>query len=534
MADGGCNNSAPNDVVELEAMRRDTLSWHPCQIALCYTGSGLVVQYGDSNFEETITDEQDILKRLRVRSIPLQGDDCSFIKRGDHVLATKSSRAKGVLYDARIEEALHVRHSKRIHCRCSFRISFLHQFNEEEALTVPSSSIMKLSTKSIHLHPTISTFFAMMDSPSCLDDTQGPMIVDGMNLEMDINLLLEKQINEISNSTDISGKKFSMDFVFGQVDFKGQSNAPIIEASFKDPNGSNGSENKQHTGTTLEIPPVCIPSIEEEIKGSRFLSPLAARAALASSRSEFPQSPLKISEDKGLVKELFPTSNAPEIVEVSKEIDKRKKTGENKISQPSNSRFTRAKAQKVNGWNEAQRVTRSTVERAEKIEVNEYNSAADDNVVVQNGTFFQNEEKQNYPKRLTRSAAREGAEMVNEQLNYPKRLTRSFSQVESEKINVQPKRRLRKSSSPEVDLFKDVIVDTNTLEPENSLATEVNEYLTEERETNRKTCARKSTPKNSENGVGSCESTGKKCSSSKKQDTRFSPRLRTLRSQSKA
>ncbi|KAL8484027.1 hypothetical protein ACS0TY_026645 [Phlomoides rotata] len=468
-------------------------------------------------------------------------------------------------------QAFHVRHSKRIHCRCSFRIKWLHQVNEEEALTVPSSSIMKLSTKSIHLHPTISTFFSMMESPNGLDETPCPMIVDGMNSEMDISVLLEKQIKEISNSTDISRETISTDFVFGKVDFKGQSNASIIEASLKDPNvmlpflnklkGSNGSENKQHTETTMKIHPVCIPSIEEEITGSRFLSPLAARAALASLRSEFPQSPLKISatsEGKGLVKELFPTSNAPQTVEVSNlssgaqtnEIDKRERIREKKISRPSNSRFTRAKAQNINGQNEAtqmtntngtlltvtraRRVTRSTAEGAEKIEVEEYNATVD----LQNDTFVQNAEKQNYPKRLTRTAAREGAEKVNvqsddqkgtliqnsEKQNYPK-LTRSLSQAESEKINGQRKQKLRKSSSPElheVDLFKeDVIVDSNTLEPEN-----------------RKSCTRvKNTQKSSESGVGSYQSTRQKSSSSKKQDTRFSPRLGSLprtRSQSRA
>lgn len=321
------------------------------------------------------------------------------------------------------------------------------------------------------------------------------------------------------------------------VDFKGQTNAPMIEASLKDPNvmlpfldklkGTNGSENKQHTETTVEIPPVCIPSIEEEITGSRFLSPLAARAALASLRSEFPQSPLKISEGKGLVKELFPASNVP-IVEVSNlssgaqvnVMDKRNKIKEKKISQPSNSRFTRA--QKVNGQNEAtqmtntngtpltvtrgRRVTRSTVEGAEKIEVKEYNATVD----LQNCTFVQNAVKQNYPKRLTRSAAREGAEKINlksdvqkgtvvqnsENQNYPKRLTRALSQAESEKIKVQPKRKPRRSCSPGVDLFEeDVIVDTNMLEPDNSLASPL---ATEETEKNRKACTHvKNTPKSS-------------------------------------
>lgn len=112
-------------------------------------------------------------------------------------------------------QAFHVRHSKRIHCRCSFRIKWLH---EKEALTVPSSSIMKLSTKSIHLHPTISTFFSMMESPNGLDETPCPMIVDGMNSEMDISVLLEKQIKEISNSTDISRETISTGFVFGKGD----------------------------------------------------------------------------------------------------------------------------------------------------------------------------------------------------------------------------------------------------------------------------------------------------------------------------
>ena len=59
--------------------------------------------YGN-NLEEVIIDKQEIFARIRVRSIPLQGDDCSSIRKGDHVLATESSHVKGVFYDARVEQ----------------------------------------------------------------------------------------------------------------------------------------------------------------------------------------------------------------------------------------------------------------------------------------------------------------------------------------------------------------------------------------------------------------------------------------------
>lgn len=59
--------------------------------------------YGN-NMEEMITDKQGISARIRVRSTPLQGDDCLSIRQGEHVLATESSHAKGVFYDARVEK----------------------------------------------------------------------------------------------------------------------------------------------------------------------------------------------------------------------------------------------------------------------------------------------------------------------------------------------------------------------------------------------------------------------------------------------
>lgn len=96
-----------------------------------------------------------------------------------------------------------MRHSKRSRCRCSFTIKWLHRALPEEALTVPASAIMKLETKSIHFHPTISALFSMQEFPDALDAMPCSMIADGKNWEMDINVLLEQQIKAISTSTDI-------------------------------------------------------------------------------------------------------------------------------------------------------------------------------------------------------------------------------------------------------------------------------------------------------------------------------------------
>lgn len=93
-----------------------------------------------------------------------------------------------------------MRHSKRIHCRCSFTIKWLHHALPEEALTVPASAIMKLATKSIDLHPTISAFFSSQEPSNALDTAPCLEIAEGNNWEMDINVLLEQQIKKISTS----------------------------------------------------------------------------------------------------------------------------------------------------------------------------------------------------------------------------------------------------------------------------------------------------------------------------------------------
>ncbi|KAL8039403.1 hypothetical protein ABFX02_10G034900 [Erythranthe guttata] len=459
MADTGGNNSTGNDVVQLEAMRKDSFSWHPCKVSLCSRGLGLILQFGDNYMEEIITDQQEVMARIRVRSTPLQGDDCSSLRQGDRVLATRSSHAKSVFCDALVEEAMRVRHSKRIHCRCTFKIKWLHQ---EETLTVPAGAIMKLSTESINLHPTISTYFSMLESSNDLDKSPYSIAADITNLEMDINVLLEKQIEEIRNSTNVS-QKISKDFVLGlEVDLGGQSHGWEIDASLKEPcvtipfpnniKAYTGSGTEHTAKTTTEIP-------QEEFNGSRsLLSPLAARAALASLRSNFPQSvelslqsnvekaddfSLEISAALGgkspnfkdIAKTLFPTSTTPPEPQFPKvsSLEKKSKISEKKIIQPSQTRFTRSQIQRSNEMCE------STRKR----------------------TFAEDAEKHNPSKRLTRSA--------------------SVSREETEKNNMQPKQKISKtkfSESKELDLLKgDVSGESNRVKTTPNTAGTSTQYL---------------------------------------------------------
>lgn len=171
---------------------------------------------------------------------------------------------------------------------------------------------------------------------------------------------------------------------------------------------TNGSENKQSIKLILETPPAPTPSIREELIGSRLLlNPLAARAALASLRSEFPQSPkvsarcnengdmtghhttvnlpqgstfcsfaavdcslngqdssLKISATlegespnlRSIVKKLFPTSSPPHIVE-KKTGEKKNEIGAEKTALSAEMRLTRSKIKIGNGMHETSQMT---------------------------------------------------------------------------------------------------------------------------------------------------------------------------------
>lgn len=72
----------------------------------------------------------------------------------------------------------------------------------EETLTVPSKSVMKLSNKDIDSHP---VFAAFLTSLTCRNSVEVPSFLDLLEettCETDLHGLLEKQIEEISKSAD--------------------------------------------------------------------------------------------------------------------------------------------------------------------------------------------------------------------------------------------------------------------------------------------------------------------------------------------
>lgn len=66
---------------------------------------------------------------------------------------------------------------------------------------------MKLSTKSINVHPTISKFLNSVRTLTCSSVSPLPTLVKDTDSEMDLHELLEKQIEDISNSVDDSKNK---------------------------------------------------------------------------------------------------------------------------------------------------------------------------------------------------------------------------------------------------------------------------------------------------------------------------------------
>ncbi|KAL6987569.1 hypothetical protein U1Q18_013314 [Sarracenia purpurea var. burkii] len=303
MAARNRSKATADDTVELEAMRKEDSSWHPCRVSLSSNGVGLIVDYGNTCSEDIIVNEKEAIARLRVRSIPLHGDDCLRVQEDEHVLAAPMSQTKRLFFDAEVEKASRIRHSKKVHCRCTFTIKWLSQDLKGGTLTVPSSSVMKLATKSIDVHPTISAFLNMLKSLHCFGTSPLPTIIDDMDSEIDLHELLEKQIEAISSSADVSKKRISDNTLLGiEVCKKGKYQCGVVAGS-KLSNShvqlpSDHNHLKRTTRSTQKLqmemevkdPSSTASSIEEELLQSRsLLNPLAARAALASLMSKVPQ-----------------------------------------------------------------------------------------------------------------------------------------------------------------------------------------------------------------------------------------------------
>ena len=92
-------------------------------------------------------------------------------------------------------------------------IKWLDHDLEGQTLTVPSSSIMKLANKSISAHPIVHIFLKPEKDTGLSYSSPLLTILEGTDAEMDLNKLLEKQIEQISNLADASEKDFPDDIL---------------------------------------------------------------------------------------------------------------------------------------------------------------------------------------------------------------------------------------------------------------------------------------------------------------------------------
>ncbi|KAK8600193.1 hypothetical protein V6N13_059997 [Hibiscus sabdariffa] len=94
-----------DDSIELEAKRKEDSSWHPCRVSLSYSGESLVVDFGSHEFEDMLLKKEEVIVRLRFRSMMLQVDDCCHIEEGARVLVNHKLQSKNLFHDAAVEKA---------------------------------------------------------------------------------------------------------------------------------------------------------------------------------------------------------------------------------------------------------------------------------------------------------------------------------------------------------------------------------------------------------------------------------------------
>ncbi|XWS55681.1 hypothetical protein CRYUN_Cryun09bG0021800 [Craigia yunnanensis] len=266
--------SVVDDSIELEAKRKEDSSWHPCRVSLSSCGDSLIVNFGIQELEDMPLKKEEVLMHLRFRSMPLQVDDCCRIEEGERVLANRKSEFKNLFHDAEVQKVDRIRHSKR-GCRCTFMIKWLDHDLEGQTLTVPSSSIMKLATKSISAYPIVHILLKPEKDTGLSYSSPLLTILEGTDAEMDLNKLLEKQIEQISNLADASEKDFP-DYILWKNKAVPDHHNHLKRTTHSKRKLQVGIEAKDQTGPTTSIQ-------EEFIQNRSHLSPLASRAALASS-----------------------------------------------------------------------------------------------------------------------------------------------------------------------------------------------------------------------------------------------------------
>ncbi|TYI65732.1 hypothetical protein E1A91_D09G177100v1 [Gossypium mustelinum] len=238
------------------------------------SGDSLIVNFASQELKDMMLNKDEVLARLRFRSMPLQVDDCCHIEEGERVLVNTKLQSKDFFYDAEVEKVDRIRHSKR-GCRCNFMIKWLDNDLEGQTLAVPSSSVMKLATKSISDHPIIHTLLKPEKDTDLSYSSPFLTILDDSDAEMDLNKLLQKQIEQISNLADAPEKDFLDGFLWRKKAVPDNRNH-LKRITCSKTKLQVDIETKYQSGTAASMQ-------EEFIQNRSRLSPLASRAALASS-----------------------------------------------------------------------------------------------------------------------------------------------------------------------------------------------------------------------------------------------------------
>ncbi|KAK9169919.1 hypothetical protein Syun_002059 [Stephania yunnanensis] len=314
--------------VELEFMRLDDSSWHPCRVSLSpdtSTGFGLIVEFGSHDSQRhVIHTKEEALARLRVRSIALRGGDCLDIKEGKHVLACQKTPLRSVLFDAVVEQVkmrpmcltigmeflsaamaipMHglcivwvarVRHSKRSLCRCTFVVKWLQSDLHGGTETLPSNSILKLVVKSIDSHPTVHKFFTTVESLGSLGESPFPSFLEDTFCVSDLSSMVEKQVEEIHKLADASRSGSSEEILLvlkkDEAEFTGQARKVSFSGEWTSQVQNNSKRTTRSASKTKQkTKDISPPPIEPEPDNRQHLSPLGARAALASLMSKLSQ-----------------------------------------------------------------------------------------------------------------------------------------------------------------------------------------------------------------------------------------------------
>ncbi|XP_062166480.1 uncharacterized protein LOC133872864 isoform X2 [Alnus glutinosa] len=475
--------------LEMEALRKEDSSWHLCRVSFRSAEHGLLIEFGSQDLEDMLLHDEEALTCLRFRSTPLQGDDCTHIKEGECVLATHKSQFKSNFYDAKVEKVVRVRHSKRVHCRCTFTIKWLHQDLEGETLTVPSSSIMKLATKSINVHPVVAVFLKSVKQMRSSCSSPSPTVLEETNSEMDLNYFLEKQIEEINSSANASKEGISEDILLGvNVDNKEHRQWNTVTVSkvsishaqvphdWNQLNRSIQKSREMQIELQVEGQPPAALSIQEELPENRsHLSPLAARAALASLMSTnhghitmdgtkmfissvFNNMPTKdkvpseisdasipvISDADEMVIPLMSTESKPQLVDFSSGIITKGNKRGNRVSKLTNSGVTLqclSRERNVRQPNKAARITRSTVQEGTAIQ--------NDNVQIKICSEDMNLRDTTNKRRLTRSVVNEERENLVIEVKQALEAKESshITESDSPKGSFSPERNVSKKSS---------------------------------------------------------------------------------------